>query len=142
MRAALVLVSSIALVGCGNPNALLNPRIPERIEIGVSKPYYGYIDHGRAFGVDVGMSRAASRRVLTEQGQDPPDEAVCDTKDRFACEVGAAYDDYYWSANVPSAHNASIKASSGMKHGWIAIFIKDDKVVAIGWSFYNVNIDL
>ena len=122
------------LLGC-------NPHIPEKITLGMNESYYGYIDEGAKFGVAIGMSLKDSRIILTEAGQNDPKENICTEKSRFGCIEGEIYDDYYWSANVPSKRNKKINRKTGMKYGWIAIFIEDDKVSAIGWSFYNTNID-
>jgi hypothetical protein len=107
----------------------------------MNEAYYGYIQEGAKFGVSIGMSQEESRSVLTNAGQNDPRESTCTETTRFECVPGETYDDYYWSANVPSERNKIIDRRTGMKYGWIAIFIENEKVSAIGWSFYNVNID-
>jgi hypothetical protein len=110
---AVLLLSLFAVTGC-------EAAVPEGTSF-----YRGRIEHGGAFGVKIGDTRVAARTSLSrELGISYAGTEICDSTDLLivTCQSGRDSVDIY-------------SVRQGIRRGNLLLTIRQERVVAIGWSF-------
>jgi hypothetical protein len=111
--------------------SLFSREPPRPISLGTDTYFYGRIEAGEKFGVQIGQSSEQAKHILARKEIRYVDSADCNDSLKWAldCHTGEVFDKY-------------LIEKLG-REGLIFIQVADQKVVAIAWDLHLLpNIDL